>query len=1563
MTWKGLEVAHLQEYVYRQQEAALAAYEGDPDLIEEHVRQEDSYRSGGYGTRQISELLQNAVDALSAGGSPGRIEFRLAGKALYCANEGAPFAEAGLRAVTHAFLSGKRDEEIGRFGLGFKSVLGITDHPQIYSRSVSFEFNPERTHELLSGLQTRGGRLPLLRVPSIVDPDEAAAADPHLAELREWATTVVKLPLARDGARIRTELDEQFNDESLVLLASLSELTVTLEKPSGDLLTRTRRRHVSPEGGTVTITDSAGKKVEWYYAERVYEPTEEVAATLPDTARRKSMTVSYAVNPARRTEVGRLWAWFPLLDQTTAGGLFNAPWQVNDDRTHLVEARTNFSRSDEAAERLTPLNKALLDVATDLFLDVVVRASTADDPAAHLDLFPARGRETRSVADEYLSEAIPRRATERRMVPDTTGELVHPTEIVVLPDLEKYALSGRVVETWARAMGRTDVPHPSCFRTPTRIARLRTLIAERDGSARGTAPLALWLAEPSADGSVDGVRASLQLLELIRAARGVGPEADSIPLVPTESGRIVPLDARRRILLPVAGAPLPEGLDCVRSDIAEDDECRRLLEAAGFRRVSQDEVATALADALTDKSEASAWDAFWTAVSAATPAVAVALLRGMRSRGVEPLVPTRAGTWRAAKQVFAEPSIARNVGARQADRAKVPNVDLLHAAGCLNGPRNDVAAREEKIFDDYVDMVFTRARRELAQRRIAPAKLDVVRALEEYTGPGPLTLLTEGLDDNEKNQWCDSIVRIFGPSHRTVNIPIGGRGLHTMAVPSLERWALGEYGLVTSTLGPRRPDELVGDALGRFGNFLPVANMQASHAFSAPSTLAEVPDGILAEALGRDGFPLGNPRVLTELLEEAATRSRIRRPDTIPAIRDGRVTLSGIRDVVIASPDDVADVVAMGWAYVPPSGKTTLTDEWGIEDVQTALAKTVEAIGTDAPVVLEDLHPSISEFIGPDARGVEVIVADALYQVISAGARGTLRTPVASSLGEGRAVLVDRSLDAHGRLAAAVRELDLGLSDYDVQNVLIADEKLRRTEVLERARAAGSHAERLLILVGVEALRAELPRGFLEAVERAAGPQSDRHVAELFLRAHGNDALRVLRERLKSAGIRVPSAWDGSAVAQAAVRALGFGTEFAGEREIKPPRVTLVPGKLELNPLHDYQEALATKIRDLVTEVGPNVQRSRGLLTLPTGAGKTRVTAEAVLMMMRDDLLSSPVLWIAQSMELCEQAIQTFSEVWRWLGDQRPVDLSRFWSGYDVDESNEELQIVFAIDDTLDSRLPEAPYAWLREPSLVVIDEAHTAGDSPTYTRILAQLGLTAYTTARPLLGLTATPFKGRNPEVNRAFAGRFGNRTLEVLDPEDPIAELRARGVLSEVDHTVLPGLRYEMDAQGLKMRDVSKAMLDRIGADVKRTELVVDHIADQPEDWPILVFMPSVAAAHTAAALLELRGIAADAVDGSMRTPERRRVIQRFRDGETRVLLNCDLLTQGFDAPMVRALYIARPTFSPNRYIQMVGRGLRGPENGGTDRCLIVNVADTFDQFGDRLAFNDFDYLWGEK
>ena len=76
--------------------------------------------------------------------------------------------------------------------------------------------------------------------------------------------------------------------------------------------------------------------------------------------------------------------------------------------------------------------------------------------------------------------------------------------------------------------------------------------------------------------------------------------------------------------------------------------------------------------------------------------------------------------------------------------------------------------------------------------------------------------------------------------------------------------------------------------------------------------------------------------------------------------------------------------------------------------------------------------------------------------------------------------------------------------------------------------------------------------------------------------------------------------------------------------------------------------------------------------------------------------------------------------------------------------------------------------------------------------------------------------------------------------------------------------------------------------------------------------------------------------------------------------MLSNYGVFAEGFDAPAVRAVYVARPTYSPTRYQQMIGRGLRGPLNGGKEVCLIANVADNVRQFGEDFAFTQFEYLW---
>ena len=125
------------------------------------------------------------------------------------------------------------------------------------------------------------------------------------------------------------------------------------------------------------------------------------------------------------------------------------------------------------------------------------------------------------------------------------------------------------------------------------------------------------------------------------------------------------------------------------------------------------------------------------------------------------------------------------------------------------------------------------------------------------------------------------------------------------------------------------------------------------------------------------------------------------------------------------------------------------------------------------------------------------------------------------------------------------------------------------------------------------------------------------------------------------------------------------------------------------------------------------------------------------------------------------------------------------------------------------------------------------------------------------------------------------------------------------------------------------------------ERNDAILEAVASAREH-SILLFANNVEHAVELAARLSLRGIRTRVVSGATDRTARRDAIAAFRAGEVRVITNAELLSTGFDAPRVEMVLIARPVFSPVRFMQMVGRGLRGPANGGTPNCRIVTVRD---------------------
>lgn len=92
-------------------------------------------------THFIYELLQNAEDALSrrpGSGGARSVSFHLTSDALRVSHHGKPFDERDVRGICGIAKSTKQLTDIGRFGIGFKSVYAFTDLPEVHSGDEDF---------------------------------------------------------------------------------------------------------------------------------------------------------------------------------------------------------------------------------------------------------------------------------------------------------------------------------------------------------------------------------------------------------------------------------------------------------------------------------------------------------------------------------------------------------------------------------------------------------------------------------------------------------------------------------------------------------------------------------------------------------------------------------------------------------------------------------------------------------------------------------------------------------------------------------------------------------------------------------------------------------------------------------------------------------------------------------------------------------------------------------------------------------------------------------------------------------------------------------------------------------------------------------------------------------------------------------------------------------------------------------------------------------------------------------------------------------------------------------
>ena len=298
-------------------------------------------------------------------------------------------------------------------------------------------------------------------------------------------------------------------------------------------------------------------------------------------------------------------------------------------------------------------------------------------------------------------------------------------------------------------------------------------------------------------------------------------------------------------------------------------------------------------------------------------------------------------------------------------------------------------------------------------------------------------------------------------------------------------------------------------------------------------------------------------------------------------------------------------------------------------------------------------------------------------------------------------------------------------SETDDDYPIPTDDEVRRAR--EEVRKHSSDEKRLLAAVGESSLRQRLPEGLIQILQiENGGPLNGVQVAQAAIATYHTGALREYRDSLGH--LDPPRRWAGSPSAVAFVQSLGFSEEWAMERNSRRDAYIEVEGPYSLPPLHGYQRNIVNKVRNLIQSGGELGER-RGMISMPTGSGKTRVAVQSIVEAMREDGFEDGILWVADRDELCEQAVEAWQQVWSSEGAQgKRLRISRMWGGQPAPLPTAQMHVIVATIQTLYAKTNNQTdaYKFLSDFKLLVFDEAHRSVAS-TSISVMGELGLTRW--------------------------------------------------------------------------------------------------------------------------------------------------------------------------------------------------------------------------------------------
>jgi superfamily II DNA or RNA helicase len=294
------------------------------------------------------------------------------------------------------------------------------------------------------------------------------------------------------------------------------------------------------------------------------------------------------------------------------------------------------------------------------------------------------------------------------------------------------------------------------------------------------------------------------------------------------------------------------------------------------------------------------------------------------------------------------------------------------------------------------------------------------------------------------------------------------------------------------------------------------------------------------------------------------------------------------------------------------------------------------------------------------------------------------------------------------------------------------------------------------------------------------------------------------------------------------------------------------------------------------------------LIVMATGLGKTQVFSSVA-----EHFLPGRVLLLAHRKELVRQGADRLHLV---TGEMVDIEMAEEWA-------SNRARIVAASLDSIRTRLERWPPDHF---SLVIFDEAHHSL-AKSFRKVVEHFKCKK-------LGVTATPDRGDEKALGQLWGDVAYVRDIVDGIEDGYLVPIKGRSVAIE---------SIDLSHVGKTAGDLAQGELD--DEMVKSIEGIVSKTLELEPNRRGIWFFPGVQSAELAAERIQAMGQTCAFVCGETPKEERDELFRGFRDGTYQHLSNCQVATEGFDAPAADMVVVGRPTLSRALFAQMVGRGLR--------------------------------------